>query len=83
VTEFGIETFSRLEQPANTPLLILDTELLMIMLIRLLHSENAEGPMIVTEFGILTLVRPVFLKASFSMLMTELGIVTFVKFVQP
>ena len=51
---------------------------------RLLQSEKAPTPILVTELGIVTEVRPLQPeKAQYSILVTELGIVTEVKLLQP
>ena len=50
------------------------------MLVRLLHSRNARLPILVTEFGIVTLVRLLQLSNALSLiLVTESGIVTLVR----
>ncbi len=59
VTEFGMLTLVRLEQPENADLPMEVTEFGMPTLVRLEQPENADSPMEVTEFGMPTLVRPV------------------------
>ena len=51
---------------------------------RLVQSENAPPPMLVTPLPIVTLVRPVHpVSALFPILVTLLGIVTLVSLLQP
>ena len=54
------------------------------IVVRLEQPENAQPPMLVTEFGMVTLVKPEQpRKAPRPMLVTELGIVTLVRPEQP
>ena len=58
VTEFGIVTLIRPEQPENAPSPMLVTEFGIVTLIRPEQPENAPSPMLVTEFGMVVFLHP-------------------------
>ena len=56
VTELGMVTLVRREQPWNAEFPMLVTELGMVTLVRREQSSNAEIPMLVTEYSLLLYV---------------------------